>query len=382
MSIDNTQKPLVSICCVTYNHENFISQCLDGFVMQQTTFPFEILIHEDASTDNTANIIKEYETQYPHLFRCVYQTINQFAIQNTLINILFPMAKGKYIAMCEGDDYWTDPLKLQKQVDFLELNPEYSVCHHACKIFNEENQQFSAPDFTDIPLQYDIEFLSKRNTIGTLTVMYRNQLSLPLWFSKLNYGDYPQHLFHALFGKIKYFTDEMAVYRRHKLSVTGSFNSIEGSLFLIKSLEILFESLTDDKIVNKNLGLQILNLYMSIFYHYHFLKDNLNANDYFNKIRSLKNLFQEEELNRELLIQIYLYRIKDFTQLKHHEELVAAISDFQDETLRYLLQEYTKEVGLSHKLIQSTSYKLGNRLIAPLSQISHLFKVTNKSRWH
>ena len=124
------QKTLVSICCVTYNHENFIRQCLDGFVIQKTNFVFEILVHEDASTDKTALILKQYETNYPQLFRCVYQSVNQFAIQNTLVNILFPMAKGKYIAICEGDDYWTDPYKLQKQVDFLEANPEFSICTH------------------------------------------------------------------------------------------------------------------------------------------------------------------------------------------------------------------------------------------------------------
>ena len=121
---------LVSICCMAYNHEKFIRQCLDGFVMQKTTFAFEILVHEDASTDNTASIVSEYESKFPHLFRCVYQTENQFKKQNTLVNILFKMAKGKYIALCEGDDYWTDPLKLQKQVDFLEANEDYTICFH------------------------------------------------------------------------------------------------------------------------------------------------------------------------------------------------------------------------------------------------------------
>lgn len=95
--------------------------------MQQTNFPFEILVHEDASTDNTSVILREYEIKYPNLFRCVYQSENQFFKQNTLTNILFPMSKGKYIAFCEGDDYWTDPHKLQKQVDFLEENPDYNI---------------------------------------------------------------------------------------------------------------------------------------------------------------------------------------------------------------------------------------------------------------
>jgi glycosyltransferase involved in cell wall biosynthesis len=96
------QNPIVSVCCITYNHEKFISQALDGFLMQKTDFNFEVIIHDDASTDNTAMILKEYEENYSNLFRCVYQTENQFKKQNTLTKILFPMTKGKYIALCEG----------------------------------------------------------------------------------------------------------------------------------------------------------------------------------------------------------------------------------------------------------------------------------------
>ena len=104
--------PLLSICCVTYNHESFISQCLDGFLMQQTDFPFEILIHDDASADGTANIIMEYEAKYPDLIKPIYQTENQFSKGIKIsVTFNFPRAKGKYIALCEGDDYWTDPLK-------------------------------------------------------------------------------------------------------------------------------------------------------------------------------------------------------------------------------------------------------------------------------
>ena len=127
----NNSLPLVSILCDTFNHEKYISQALDGFIMQQTSFPFEIIVHDDASTDNTAQIIREYELKYPDLFVPIYQTENQFSKPevNIWTDITFPKARGKYIALCEGDDYWTDPLKLQKQVDFLEENPEYGMVH-------------------------------------------------------------------------------------------------------------------------------------------------------------------------------------------------------------------------------------------------------------
>ena len=130
--------PLVSICCITYNHASFIRKCLDGFLMQQTTFPIEILIHDDCSTDGTTEIIREYEAKYPDLIFPLYEEENQYQ-QGKAAEIDFynyRRARGKYIAYCEGDDYWTDPLKLQKQVDFMEANPEYSVCFHDFQVYD------------------------------------------------------------------------------------------------------------------------------------------------------------------------------------------------------------------------------------------------------
>ena len=107
--------PLVSIACITYNHENYIRDAIEGFLMQKTTFPVEIIIHDDASADNTAQIVKEYTDKNSDLFIPIFQTENQYSQGNKpLANFVFPRAKGKYIAICEGDDYWTDPYKLQK----------------------------------------------------------------------------------------------------------------------------------------------------------------------------------------------------------------------------------------------------------------------------
>ena len=118
---DENNEILVSICCITYNHEKYIRDAIEGFLMQKTDFPFEVLIHDDASTDGTADIIREYETKYPDIIKPIYQTENQYS-KGIKISATYnyPRAKGKYIALCEGDDYWIDPYKLQKQVDFLE----------------------------------------------------------------------------------------------------------------------------------------------------------------------------------------------------------------------------------------------------------------------
>src|SRR5690554_6580680 len=125
-----TKLPLVSICCITYNHEKYIRDAIEGFLMQKTTFPVEILIHDDASTDKTAQIVKEYAENHSDLIITIFQTENQYSQGiKPWPNFVFPRARGKYIALCEGDDYWTDPLRLQKQVGFLEGNEEYGLIH-------------------------------------------------------------------------------------------------------------------------------------------------------------------------------------------------------------------------------------------------------------
>lgn len=132
------ETPLVSICCITYNHAPFIRKCLDGFLMQKVDFPIEILIHDDCSTDGTTDIIKEYAAKYPELIFPLYEEENKYSNgykwKMDLFN--YERVKGKYVAYCEGDDYWTEPTKLQRQVDFLESHPDYSVCWHRCKHSN------------------------------------------------------------------------------------------------------------------------------------------------------------------------------------------------------------------------------------------------------
>ena len=135
---DSETLPLVSICCITFNHEKYIGQTLEGFLMQKTNFPFEILIHDDASTDATASIIRAYEAKFPHIIKPIYQTENQFSkgIRSMYGVFNFPRASGKYIAMCEGDDYWIDENKLQSQADFLEQNKDYGLIHSDLNEYN------------------------------------------------------------------------------------------------------------------------------------------------------------------------------------------------------------------------------------------------------
>lgn len=236
------QEPLVSICCLTYNHEKYIDQCLAGFVLQKTTFSIEILIHEDASTDNTASIIKEYEAKYPLLFRCVYQTVNQFAIQNTLVNILFPMAKGKYIALCEGDDYWTDPYKLQKQVNALEESEDYFFCFSSVVMLNNNVKNIVRPDSPKF--LYSIEdFILNQQILGVATYVFRNIMDKSLWNNKLICGDKFFTFYFASIGKAIYIDTPTAVYRDHGGGVHSKLSDSEKVNTVIHDFKIIDKEL-------------------------------------------------------------------------------------------------------------------------------------------
>ena len=210
---------MVTIRCLTYNHEPYIRQCLDGFVMQKTNFRFEAVVHDDASTDGTASIIREYAEKYPDIIKPIYETENKYSKQDGSIRkILDAHTHGKYVAMCEGDDYWTDPYKLQKQVDFLESHPDYVMCSHRFDRYWQGNGVLEKdPDKDFKGADYDL-----KNLIGgkwltqTLTVMYRRS-ALDL----IQYRSYGMSmdiiLLYALLknGKGYCFPESMGVYRYH-----------------------------------------------------------------------------------------------------------------------------------------------------------------------
>lgn len=139
-----TRECLVSVLCTAYNHEKYIRQTLQSFVDQQTDFAFEVLVNDDKSTDGTAAIIREFEEKYPDIIRAFYQEENLYSQHiNVYVTDFYPKVRGKYIAYCEGDDYWTDMTKLQRQVDFLESHPEYSGCVHGMLVTNPIPEEYA-----------------------------------------------------------------------------------------------------------------------------------------------------------------------------------------------------------------------------------------------
>lgn len=206
------EKPLVSICCQTFNHGAYLKECLDGFVNQKTNFKYEILVHDDASTDNTPKILKEYENKYPDLFRCVYQEENQFGKLNSLVDILHEMALGKYIAICEGDDYWIDENKLQKQINFLEANPEYTITGHSVRTIDENKKTV---DFMSKEGEVTFEDILLGKGVYTLSMVYRNILKFSPKINKYPAGDFFIKASLLDNGKGYLFNSIMGMYRKH-----------------------------------------------------------------------------------------------------------------------------------------------------------------------
>ncbi len=212
----------VTIRCITYNQKDYIRQCLDGFVMQKTNFRFEAIVHDDASTDGTDEIVREYAEKYPDIIKPIFETENQYSKHDgSLGRIMNANTRGKYVAICEGDDYWTDPLKLQKQADFLDANPQCSLTYHACK------NVFSTPCKVNIlygecvkESYSDIDILSIY-PFQTATVMYRKDILDSDLYKKAQAigctaGDQILFLTASRLGTIEGVNEKMSVYRRHE----------------------------------------------------------------------------------------------------------------------------------------------------------------------
>lgn len=223
--MENEYAPLmVSIICLMYNHEPYIRQCLEGFVMQKTNFRFEAIVHDDASTDGTADIIREYAEKYPGIIKPVYETENQYSKYDGLLKrILNEYAHGKYVAICEGDDYWTDSLKLQKQVNFLEEHPEYSMCFHSADIlFMVQGLNTSFEGDNVETRDYNINELYEKWNVPTSSIVYRNHSidKFPQMDNRIITTDKIYILQLASVGKVHGISDTMSVYRVHPKSLT------------------------------------------------------------------------------------------------------------------------------------------------------------------
>jgi glycosyltransferase involved in cell wall biosynthesis len=218
----NTGIPLVSICCITYNHVDYIRDALDGFLMQKTDFSFEIIIHDDASTDGTIDIIREYERKYPNIIKPIYQTENQYSKGEKATLFTIKVARGKYIAFCEGDDYWIDPLKLQKQIIEMEKHPDCYICFHPTLIRwvdggkKDEILALYSDKITLFPVEMVIQWWGMFMPSASIVI---NRVVIPQIVSFFNLakespvGDYYLQVLCAENGGALYLNDIMSIYR-------------------------------------------------------------------------------------------------------------------------------------------------------------------------
>lgn len=239
-------KPVVSICCLAYNHEPYIEDALEGFLIQETDFPFEVLIHDDASTDRTAAIIREYEAAYPHIIKPIYQSENQHS-KNVRISTTYqyPRAQGEYIALCEGDDYWLDNKKLQIQFEILNGDKHISCCCHSYIIVNKNKEKIS--EFKRPTGIINIDDIIMNNKIPqTATRMFRKKdlNSMPQFFYDCTVGDYPNMLNATTKGNIYCMDNVFSAYRIHPENSWVSNMYADDYLFKkhIKSLTALVKN--------------------------------------------------------------------------------------------------------------------------------------------
>ena len=216
---------MVSVYCLTYNHEKYIRDALEGFVSQKTDFAYEVLVHDDASTDSTAKIIREYAEKYPGIIKPILQTENQYSKNVKIVKtIITPLLRGKYIAICEGDDAWIDPNKLQKQFDFMELHPECSLCVHQAYKKNMTTGEQSLFNNEKKSRYYSTEEiicggggLFSTNSMFIRADVFKNK---PLYDMRVGTGDYQNMIHFALSGRCYFFSEPMSFYR---LGVQGSW---------------------------------------------------------------------------------------------------------------------------------------------------------------
>ena len=222
----NKMPPKVSVSMITYNHEAFIAQAIESVLMQQCDFPFELVIGEDCSTDRTREIVRDYQEKHPDKIRLLLPETNLGMMRNFVQTM--QACRGTYVALLEGDDYWTSPKKLQKQADYLDSHPECVTCFHDVKVVNDSDDSsylYSVHISKDI---FTLEDLLENNPVPNCSTMFRNGLmeSFPEWYYEMKLGDWPLHVMNARHGSTAYLNEVMGIYRVHSGGVWSTQNDI------------------------------------------------------------------------------------------------------------------------------------------------------------
>ena len=299
----DTHPLMVSIQCFSYNHAPYIRQCLEGFIMQKTNFRFEAIVHDDASTDGTADIIREYAEKYPNIIKPIYETENQYSKHDgSLRRIMYEACTGKYIAICEGDDYWTDPQKLQIQVDFMESHPDYSMCFHRAAVLDYIgiNSYLRCFDIQD--RDYTSDELFSQWIVPTNSMVYRREcMDYPITHKEniLN-GDIFIVLACSHTGKVRGIPNYMSVYRIQEGGVTYDSK---------KQKERMMKYPEHDECIRENfpkISKDLMNRVIGLHYYYRSqlqTDEKLRKKDYTKAMQYIPQILKQKR-NQELKIKI------------------------------------------------------------------------------
>lgn len=343
-----SKTPMVSVVSITYNQEKYIQETLDGFIAQKTDFDFEVIIADDGSTDRTPDIIREYALAHPDIFKPILRNKN-IGIQANCIDA-FQAATGRYIAFCEGDDYWTDPTKLQKQVEFLENNPDYALCFHPVRVFFENNESeeyiFPADKKTS---KFTAAELLKANFIQSNSVMYRKQnyKNLPVNVMPL---DWYLHLYHTQFGKIGFINKTMSSYRRQDHGIWWNSHKDQNEIWKSQGLGYL------------SLFTEVSKIYGNNTVNRKIIESQII--DMFNRLIAIDKKENTTKV-REAILQLPL--AAEIFLLRQNESLQYADISRKDNELaiRRLLTDASRSMETIRTVKHSSSYIIGYFLLHP-----------------
>ncbi len=292
----------VSVWMSAYNHEKYISQCLDSVLNQKTDFDFDIILGEDCSKDRTREIVTDYKNRYPDKFRLYLPEKNIGMMEMDIAT--WNLCTGEYIALLNGDDYWTDEYKLQTQADFLDNNPDAVMCYHKARVENETTGYVFDTVYPESGDELTAEYLLLGyNPVMTPTVMIRNILTVPDYYRDLPYGDMPLYLLLSQKGKLKYIDKLMSLYRIHPSGQWQGESVYNNLLKDIKFYEIMNEKLNYryedliDKIFSQR--------YFDLTLHCIEINDTDKAKEYYSKLlEKNKNYSQIKKEDSDLIEEI------------------------------------------------------------------------------
>ena len=312
----------VSVLCTVYNHEKYLRRCLDGFVNQKTSFKYEVIVNDDCSQDGSVAILKEYSKKYPDLFKLILQSENQYSKGISIgMDILFPVSKGKYVAICEGDDYWCDENKLQRQYDYMEQHPECSMCVHNT-IRHDLSRKKSDVTFHKWKT---IHVLDEKDVffgwnVHTSAYFLKRELFLLPFKKKYWFGDYVRLTYAYACGEVVAFPEIMSVYNyQNRNGVTFQNSAMPVSKRIKKNLlraEYLeeFNSLTNNRFINiTNQRIREIKFWTAVDYYSHQI---CIADTKQEMINAANKIFENEYYNEYINSCLFFEKIKFMIKYK------------------------------------------------------------------